>query len=50
MTSKSVIPASVLCMLAYLSFPSDSSAMAGENRSRQGFYFAMQAGVYAGFI
>ncbi len=45
MISKSAILASVLGMLAYLPFPTDSSAMAGENRSRQGFYFGTQAGV-----
>ena len=45
MLKKSAIPVSVLCMLAILPFPSDSAAQTGEEVSRRGFYFAMQAGV-----
>lgn len=45
MKMKSAITASFLCMLAFLPFPSDAAAQAGENGSSQGFYFALQAGV-----
>ena len=44
MTAKSTLALTVLCMPAFLSFPPDA-AMAAENGSRQGFYFALQAGV-----
>ena len=35
----------VLCMLIFLSFPSESAALDPEKGSRQGFYFGMRSGV-----
>lgn len=43
MKTTSAIP--VLCMLAFLSFPSQSDAQDREDESRRGFYFGTQAGV-----
>lgn len=39
------IPSICICMVAFLSFPPESTAQDQENESRKGFYFGLQAGV-----
>lgn len=44
MTIKTTSAIPILCMAAFLSFPSESAALDQENGRRPGFYFGMQAG------